>query len=179
LRLRGPIIDVSIRDIKAREGCVVIHHISIPAREPARVARVLAAFWRSEVLPFPMYEDSHIVFSDEGGATAIEVYPAGRVLEPSTPDLPALVAGEGSPRSAFHAAISVPVDERTIHRLCAEQGWHCQTGSRGSFFQVVEVWVENHTLLELLTPEMASDYAAFANPANWKAVFGVTSEVRP
>jgi hypothetical protein len=170
--LCAPIIDVTITDIKTREALVVIHHISIPAREPLRVAQALAAFWRAEALPFPMYEGSHIVFLDDAGTAAIEVYPAGRVLAPSTPELPALVVGDGPAYSAFHAAIAVPVDETTIHGICAERGWKCQTGPRGPFFHVVEVWVENHTLLELLTPEMAAEYAAFASPANWKAIFG-------
>jgi len=155
----------------------VIHHISIPAHDPLQVAQVLARFWQAEALPFPMYENSYIVFSDADGASSIEVYPAGRVLRPATPELPALVEGDAPASSPFHAALAVPVDERTIHDTCAQLGWRCQTGPRGSFFHVVEVWVENHTLLELLTPEMAAEYRAFASPANWKSVFGTLSEL--
>lgn len=157
----------------------MIHHVSIPARDPLRVARALAAFWQSEALPFPMYENSYIVFSGDDGAAAIEVYPAGQVLMPSTPELPALVSGAAPAHSAFHAALAVPLDEPAIHALCAEQGWRCQTGPRGPFFQVVEVWVENDTLLELLTPEMAAQYRAFATPANWKSVFGALPAASP
>lgn len=154
----------------------MIHHLSIPARNPLQVAQVVASFWRTEVLPFPMYENSYIVFSDAGGASAIEVYPAGRVLQPSSPELPALVEGDAPAPSPFHAALAVPVDERMIHDTCSHLGWHCQTGPRGSFFRVVEVWVENHTLLELLTPEMAAEYRTFASPENWKSIFGALPE---
>ncbi|MFZ5484879.1 MAG: hypothetical protein ACOZB0_11680 [Pseudomonadota bacterium] len=132
----------------------------------------MAAFWRTEALPFPMYADSYIVFCGEDGLAAIEVYPDGHVLLPATPELPALVEAEGPRHSPFHAAISVPVDAETIERICAEHGWLCQMGTRGTFFHVVEVWVENRTLLELLPPDMAAEYAAFASPANWKAIFG-------
>ena len=149
----------------------MIHHLSIAARDPLQVAEALATFWGTEALPFPMYENSYIVYSDEAGSGAIEVYPAGRVLAPSTPELPALVQGDGPTYSAFHAALSVPVDERAIHDVCTNHGWRCQTGPRGPFFHVVEVWVENHTLLELLTPEMTAAYRAFATPANWKSIF--------
>ncbi len=150
----------------------MIHHISISAYQPARVAEALAAFWHTEALPFPMYDDSFIVFSGDDQGSAIEVYPAGKVLAVSTPDLPALVDQPQPANSGFHAAISVPVDEEKIRGLCTEMGWTCQTGPRGHFFHVVEVWVENHTLLELLTPEMADAYRAFASIDNWKAAFG-------
>ncbi len=150
----------------------MIHHISISANDPYRVARALAAFWRSEVLPFPMYEASYIVFSGDGEGSCVEVYPAQRVLQPATPELPALVEGPVGVHSGFHAALSVPVDEAAIAAVCAEQGWLCRRGSRGGFFHVVEVWVENHTLLELLTPEMAAEYRAFASIENWKRIFG-------
>jgi hypothetical protein len=150
----------------------MIHHISIPARQPRAVAEALACFWNAEVLPFPMYEGSYIVFSGDDHGSSIEIYPDGHVLQPSTPELPALVPSTAVANSGFHAAISVPVDRATIERECAARGWTCQTGPRGPFFHVVEVWVENHTLLELLPPEMAGEYRAFASPQRWKAVFG-------
>ncbi len=150
----------------------MIHHISIPADDPLRVAQALAAFWRTEVLPFPMYDASFIVFSGDGQGSAVEVYPAPGVLQPATPELPALVEGPAGGHSGFHAALSVPVDEASIAAVCEAQGWLCRRGSRGDFFHVVEVWVENRTLLELLTPEMAAEYRAFASIDNWKRIFG-------
>jgi len=156
----------------------MIHHISIPADDPLRVAKALAAFWRSEVLPFPMYEASYVVFSGDGEGSCIEVYPAHRVLQPASPELPALVEGPVGGLSGFHAALSVPVDEEAIATVCDEQGWLCRRGSRGDFFHVVEVWVENRTLLELLTPEMAAEYRAFASIDNWKRLFGSAANPR-
>jgi len=152
----------------------MIHHISIAAGNPGQVAAVLAAFWQTEVLPFPMYPDSYVVFAGDGHGSAIEIYPAGKVLMPSRPELPELIPATEQERGGhhpFHAAISVNIGEEDIKALCSQQGWFCQTGPRGTFFHVVEVWVENHTLLELLTPQMAADYTAFATPDNWKAVF--------
>ncbi len=151
----------------------MIHHFSISANQPQQVAQSLARFWQAEALPFPMYENSYIVFSGDEHGTSIEIYPAGKVLQPSTPELPALVAGASAGASGFHAAISVPIDEPAIRAICDEQGWKCQQGPRGPFFHVVEVWVENHTLLELLTPEMTEEYRAFANAQNWKVAFGL------
>lgn len=151
----------------------MIHHISISARTPHRVADTLARFWNAEALPFPMYDNSFIVFSGDAHGTSIEIYPSDHVLQPSTPELPALNPLQTLPASGFHAAISVPLDEQQIADICADVEWTCQVGPRGPFFHVVEVWVENHTLLELLTPNMAEEYSRFATAANWKAAFGL------
>src|SRR5690606_28269651 len=94
------------------------------------------------------------------------------VLTPSTPELPALEACPGAGlRSAFHAAISVPVSEQEIADICAEAGWFQQKGPRGPAFEVVEVWVENQVLLDLLTSAMAERYVAVATPEDWHTVF--------
>ncbi len=149
----------------------MIHHISIPARQPAETAEVLARLLGSRVQPFPMYPGSYAIFAhDDSGC--IEIYPADRHLEPSTPELPALVeSARPSLHSAFHAALSVPVSEEEIAKACADAGWLCQKGPRGGFFEVVEVWVENQVLLELLTPDMAERYVAFATRENWARTF--------
>lgn len=150
----------------------MIHHISICAAQPRRTAEALACLWRTEALPFPMYADSYIVFAGDDQGSSIEIYPAGRALTPSSPELPAMVESGPPAPSGFHAAISVPVDEAAIAAVCDGVGWSWQKGPRGPFFHVVEVWVEGHTLLELLTPEMAAEYRAFATVDNWKAAFG-------
>jgi hypothetical protein len=122
-----------------------------------------------------MYGDSYIVFSGDDNGTSIEIYPAGRVLQPASPELPALVNHAQTLLSGFHAAISVPMDEQTVTQICEDLGWQCRKGTRGDFFHVMEVWVENHTLLELLTPPMAAAYRAFASQGNWKTILGTLS----
>jgi hypothetical protein len=41
--------------------------------------------------------------------------------------------------------------------LAQQQGWRAIELSRGSF-NVIEFWVENRVMLELMTREMTSDY---------------------
>ena len=41
-------------------------------------------------------------------------------------------------------------------------GWHCVTCNRGPF-HVIEVWVENDTMVEVLPPEFAAEYLAFTD----------------
>tara|TARA_R110002110_G_scaffold278023_2_gene493293 strand:+ start:2435 stop:2893 length:459 start_codon:yes stop_codon:yes gene_type:complete len=151
----------------------MILHISIAAIDTRSAADVLASFWRVEALQFPMYEDSYIVFCGEKTGSCIEVYPQGTILAPSTPELPALQADQRRPGGPFHAALSVPLPEDEVHSICRQAGWFSQTGPRGPFFSAIEVWVEGHTLLELLTPAMTDDYVAFANVENWKKAFSL------
>jgi hypothetical protein len=151
----------------------MIQHISFAVQNPQLVANVLAEFWETEALSFPMYENSYIVFCGQESSNCIELYPEGKSLHPSTPELPGLQTDNRQLGGAFHAALSVPIEEERIHEICQNAGWLCQTGPRGPFFKVVEVWVEGHTLLELLPPEMSKEYMAFANVQNWKTVFGL------
>ncbi len=41
-------------------------------------------------------------------------------------------------------------------------GWQCYDCNRGPF-HVIEVWVENNTMVEILPPEYAAEYLAFTN----------------
>lgn len=146
----------------------MIHHISIAAANPQHVAEVLAELWQGKAYPFPMYPNSYIAFAGDDRGTAIEVYPAGTELVPD-PALPALRESQAEGHyTATHVALSVPLEQGDIERIAIREGWHTLVGQRGPFFQVVELWVENCVLLELLTPAMAAQYCNFSTPQNWE-----------
>lgn len=160
----------------------MIHHISITAENPQRVAAVLAELWNGHAYPFPMYPNSYIAFAGDGYGTAIEVYPLGSELVPGRTDLPDLQANHApTPFTATHAAVSVPLDQQQIERIAVREGWQTLLGNRGPFFQVVEFWVENRVLLELLTPEMTQQYKEFSTPQNWEqlVLVGMLPSVEP
>jgi hypothetical protein len=46
---------------------------------------------------------------------------------------------------------------------------HCNRGD--SFFDVIEFWVENKLMLELLPPAIASEYITFMQPQNLEKFF--------
>jgi hypothetical protein len=147
----------------------MIHHISITAQNPQRVAMVLAELWQGRAYPFPMYPDSYIAFAGDAHGTAIEVYPLGTELVPGCIDLPALKTSQISTQfTGTHAAVSVPLNQQQIEQIAVREGWQTLLGNRGPFFQVVEFWLENRVLLELLTPEMAEQYKNFSTPQNWE-----------
>ena len=53
-----------------------IHHFSIPARDPRRVAAFLAEVLGARVIPLPHPEGNLLVYAGDADGTAIEVWPA-------------------------------------------------------------------------------------------------------
>ena len=141
----------------------MIHHLSIPARNPKHVAAVLTEMFRGTLTGFGPYRNSFIAWMGDEHGSAIEIYPTGTEM------LPDQGMGEanfrhvdaGSPYSATHAAVSVELSRAEILDVAKREGWRAVELSRGSN-NVIEFWIENAVMLELMTPEMARDYVAAA-----------------
>lgn len=137
----------------------MIHHISIPARDPRHVASVLAEMFDGVVSRFAPYANSYIAWAGDEHGTAVEVYPVGTEM------LPDASAGQANFRhvagasgfTATHAAVSVERDRHEIEAVARREGWRAIELPRGPN-RVIEFWIENAVMLELLTPEMARDY---------------------
>lgn len=144
----------------------MIHHVSISAREPERVATVLAEIMHGQVRPFPgQIADSFMAISGDAHGTMVEVYPADTTLLPGhgeeqvsglrRQDLPAT--------SPFHFLLSVPATREEIERIGAREGWRTKLFGRGprgekAFFHVIEFWVENRLMIELAPETMIAEY---------------------
>jgi hypothetical protein len=141
----------------------MIHHISIPANNPRHVAEVLAKIWNGQAAPFPPHSGSYMAIAHDEYGTMIEVHPAGIRLIPGMGEQPAQfqVSESLSPYTSVHAAISVPNSQEKIEEIAAQEGWRALRCHRGNF-DVIEFWIENHLMLELLTPEMAGQYLEFS-----------------
>ena len=150
----------------------MIHHISIAAKDPSRVAEVIAELWQTRALPFPPVPGSFIVIADDGRGTAIEVVPLGAELTPGGGDEPAqtAVSSNGSPYTATHAALSVPVSRERIREIAEREGWQTGTFVRGGVFEVIEFWIEGRLLLELLAPDMSQRYLDVMTTSNYVAM---------
>ena len=147
----------------------MIHHVSIPARNPEHVARVLAELLGGYAGPFiGEIPDAWVVYSEDGFGTGIEVYTDQTTLVPGDGDAMGTVRlTEPPPWSAFHALVSVKVDRATIERIGEREGWrtrHYWRGPRGvRLFELYEMWIENRTLVELVTEDMLPAYVKIAN----------------
>jgi hypothetical protein len=64
----------------------------------------------------------------------------------------------------------VSVDSAAVLAVGERAGWRAVRCTRGhNFFDVIELWVENRTMLEMLTAEMRAQYLAFATPEKFRA----------
>ena len=147
----------------------MIHHLSISAQNPEHVASVLAELIGGEVFPFPPADGAFVAVCDDEYATLVEVYPAGTVMIPGQDDQPTeFIKDEVSSHSPTHVALSVSLDKDAINAIAKREGWRAVTCDRGGLFKVVEFWIENRQLFELLTPDMARDYLSAMTTQNWK-----------
>lgn len=157
----------------------MIHHVSIGARQPSHVASVLAELMAGKAYPFPGgIADSFMAVSGDDKGTMIEVYPATTVLEPGSAEEQVRSGTvESEPGYVpFHLLLSVPVDEATVRRIGAREGWLTQRFGRGApgkkpFFDVIEFWVENRLMIEVATPEMLAPYLALIQRDRLDAFF--------
>jgi hypothetical protein len=165
-----------------REG-PMIHHLSIAARDPKHVAGVLAEFMGGKAVPFPPNPGSYFALQLDEHGSGVEVYPAGTELHPGDDNGGTFVKKpEARGYGPTHFALSVTTDAGTVEALAAREGWKCFRCNRGPF-HVIEVWVENESMVEILPPEYAAEYLAFTRPDNittaMAAAAPAASRVRP
>lgn len=147
----------------------MIHHISIPARDPVRVAAVLAELMNGRDFPFsgPL-PGARMAMSGDPQGTMIEVYPETIALTPGE-DEAQVAFTRGPPATGyfpFHALISTPLDRAAIERVGAREGWRTKFFGRGApgkppVFHLLEFWVENRVMLELAPSDLVQEYASF------------------
>jgi hypothetical protein len=158
----------------------MINHISIAVNEPERVANVLAEIWDGMVFPFPPVPNSFFVIANDGRGTAVEVTPAGTVLVPGEgmPDANDTEAATEEFEAKFvqsdfrptyvatHLNISTKKSIEEIREIARREGWRVLVCNRGEgLFQLIEVWIENTFMLEVMTPEQTARYVEITDPA--------------
>lgn len=158
----------------------MIAHFSMPAREPEAVARILGRVIDGEVMPFPVIPGAWVAIARDGSGTGIEVVPEATghhpgvgEADPSRPPAgPAPMPwevqfrqdGAAQAASAFHVALSSPLSRDEVLAVGRDAGWRAVACERGGVFEVIEIWVENRVLLEVLTPAELDRYRAFYVP---------------
>jgi hypothetical protein len=151
----------------------MIHHISIAAHNPLHVSQVFAELFQGHSIPFPNYSGSYVALALDSQGTMIEVHPFGTSLFPGKAANEACHLRpnpKSSPYLANHTAISVPVSAAQIHAIGDREGWRTLHAQRGDYFDVIELWVENQFLIELLPPEIVAQYLTFMEPRSLMAV---------
>ncbi|BAO88857.1 hypothetical protein [Caballeronia cordobensis] len=153
----------------------MIFHASMPANDPKHVAQVLAELWGGFAAPFSPFPGAWMAVAGDDRGSIIEVYPSDQVITPGGDQEDSVSYGAGTFKrpqySAFHMAMATKLGAAEVVAIGEREGWravHCARGN--DFFHVIELWIENSTMLEFLTPEMQAEYLAFATPENFKAL---------
>ena len=142
----------------------MIHHLSIAARDPQHVARVLAEFMGGKAVPFPPNPGSFFALQLDEHGSGVEVYPAGTELQPGGSDGAGFAKKpEARGFGPTHFALSVAAQADAVEAIARREGWQCYRCNRGPF-HVIEVWVENESMVEILPPEYAAEYLAWTRP---------------
>jgi len=163
----------------------MIHHLSIPARDPQRVAEVLGELtgWKARPFLGPV-PGAIMLLAEDGQGTGIEIYPDGVVFEPGTEDSQGLVRHEASPAHfPFHFLLSLDVDPEQVRRVGERAGWRtlrCWRGPPGRpVFELIEFWIENRLMIEIATPAMLPDYLAIATAEAHDAAMAAMARPAP
>jgi hypothetical protein len=166
----------------------MIAHVSIPARDPRSTALLLAHLIDGESFEFPVVPGARIAVARDGSGLAIEVYPDGMAHHPGVgqPDASSGHAGvvpmpwEDQVRpdgtqlrpSAFHMALVSKLGDEKVISLAEEAGFRAVKCDRAGVFRLVEVWLDNALLVEVLNPAEAERYRQFMHPTGVSAMFG-------
>lgn len=146
----------------------MIHHISISVHRPLYVSQVLAEILQGQSIPFPGHPGSYLALALDSQGTMVELHPYGTALFPGeAPNEPGDLQqySEATPYSANHTAISVPISMAQIHAIADREHWRVALCHRGeNYFDIIELWLENRLLIELLPPELIDRYLAFMEP---------------
>jgi hypothetical protein len=147
----------------------MIFHASIPADDPEHVARVLAEIWKTHYFPF-VFPDSYVVISGNQWGNNIEVCKRGDEQVPAPEEVGLRRNGTPSHYSEVHLLIGTELSFEQIFAIAKREGWIARSCDR-ALFGLVELWVENKFLIEVVTGAEIERYRSFySNLDNWREV---------
>jgi hypothetical protein len=152
----------------------MIHHISIDACNPLRVANALAEILNGKVYKF-LIPGSYLVMPYDNYGTHIVVFKEGDVWAPGA-DTESAKIRQTAPANyvSSHVAISVPTTLQQIERISRREGWRVLTRIQSDVvpFSAIEFWVENRLLLEFFLPEFLPQYLQTMQPEKIEQMMG-------
>jgi hypothetical protein len=74
--------------------------------------------------------------------------------------------------------VATPLSIEEVHEISHRYGCHAVLCQRGPF-RVIEVWIDNSLMLEMLTPEMQAEYQRSITPDGWRAMLANVWKMTP
>lgn len=125
-------------------------------------------------------ENAYIAFANDSLGPAIEVYPLSTKLEQGLGNAPVEFGYEIKPSypSGIHVAIKTPLSAEEVIAIGEREGWRSLSCNRGGAFSVIELWIENQFLLELITPDKEKEAIEFHNSQSWARAIGIKLSIQ-
>lgn len=158
----------------------MILHVSLPARDPRATAEVFAKLIDGVAMPFPVVDGAWVAIAKDGSGTGVECLPersahhmgegAGDPANPAQGpevrpwEVQIRPDAAGVPAGPFHVALASKLSADEIVALGEAHGWRAVPCERGGVFDLVELWIDNQALVEVLPPGGARRYLDFYNP---------------
>lgn len=131
----------------------MIFHAALTAHRPQRVAGVIAELWGGHALPVPAIGDgAWIAITGDTHHAAIEIRPHA----------------EGDSDAPCQLALATPLSSYQVCYIARCQDWAVCHSKRGDGFAVIELWIENRIMIEVLTPPMQRAYQTLVNAELWQ-----------
>ena len=123
-----------------------------------------------------------MVVADDGIGTAVEVTTADTVLTPGegfppvenfditvpTEEHEAKFVQSGSMPEfvATHLNVNTDLSVEEVKEIAEREGWRCFVANRGEgLFQLIELWIENRFMVEVMQPQGYADWLQIPLPA--------------
>jgi hypothetical protein len=152
---------------------MLIAHVSMPADDCERVACVLAELMQGGALRFePGGPNAWTAWSKENDLQIV-VTPRGHFMIAGPKEMIWIEREKPrEPASETHFALCVELPAEQVVAIAQREGWQARVCDRGGFFHVVELWIENAYLVEVLDPSFTAAYKSSMTVANWRRIFG-------
>lgn len=147
----------------------MIAHFSMPAAQPRETAEFFARVIDGEAMPFPVVEGGWIAIARDGSGTSVEVVPETTAIERDGRYQPGLRRAP-TEAHAIHFALTTNLSNDEIIAMGEGRGWQTRYCNRGPF-DLVEIWIDNRQMIEILPPDSTARYLAFARPDVAAAAF--------
>lgn len=151
---------------------MMISHASLPADDPAKVARFMAELIQGDALPFPPAGPNAWIIWSKDAQIELQVVPRGSEFAPGPDGARCNLNAQPSRGSETHIALCVDRPAEELVALARREGWQAGNYERGGFFSSVEIWIENTFFVECFDPSAAKRYREFMTPKNWRKTLG-------
>src|SRR6516225_1581919 len=128
-----PLASGWVNCVSANSRGTMIHHLSIAAHDPQRVAGVLAELMGGVAVPFPPNPGSFFALQRDEHGSGVEVHPAGTELRPGGDHGAGFAKRAAHGFGPTHFALSVGSPADTVEAIARREGWQCYRCDRGPF----------------------------------------------